>query len=1154
MTEKSARKPDGGFVQVDGEEYYRIRGVDSMPPFLMNIPSAGDLWMFVASNGGLTAGRVDPEGSLFPYETVDKLYRSSSHTGPVTMLRVERRGERVLWEPLAARPRQRSDLERSLYKNVTGNRVMFEEIDRDLGLSFRYGWSACDEFGHVRTAELENLGDGPAAVEILDGLRNILPFGVPLALYQQSSSLVDAYKRADLDGDSRIAVYSLTSRIIDRAEAAEELRANVAWSRGLEGAEVFLSADAVRAFEQGTPPAGGRTLTGRPGSYLLLSRLELDAGAAARWHIAADAGLDHFRLAELRARLLEGDDIESEIDRRLAGAREAVDRIVGSADGIQATGHAGASVHHFADALYNCMRGGIFDSNYDIPASDLADFIGTWNRDAAERHRPLLEGLPESITERELSEEAEKTGDADLIRLCLEYMPLYFGRRHGDPSRPWNRFSIRVSGPEGRRILRYEGNWRDIFQNWEALALSFPRFIPSMIAKFVNGSTVDGFNPYRITREGIDWEVEDPDDPWSYIGYWGDHQIVYLLKFLEALPRYYPGELEEMLGKDVFAYADVPYRIKPYGDIVRDPHSTIIFDTDAAERTEKRVSALGSDGRLVHDPAGGVYHVNLFEKLLVPVLSKLSNLVPEGGIWMNTQRPEWNDANNALVGYGVSMVTLCYLRRHLIRLSRLFAGAGKKSYPVSNEVAGWLEDIRRVLDEKRPLMERPGGPGDEGRREIMDGLGEAFSRYREKVYSSGFSGRRDLAVSDALGLFETALEYADRSIRANRRGDGLYHSYNLLDLSPDGRRASLGRLYEMLEGQVAVLGSGLLDPGEAADLVTRLFESALYSGDRKSFMLYPEKDLPGFLERNALPERDVMTVPLLAGLLAEGDRSIIGRDASGVLRFNADFANAADLSAALDELARRHEWEEAVDRDRGKVLGIFEKVFEHRTFTGRSGRMYKYEGIGCIYWHMVAKLLLAVQERALEALEDGGGEAAERLVDRYYGVRAGLGFEKTAAEFGAFPTDPYSHTPPQGGARQPGMTGQVKEEIITRFGELGVAVEGGRVRFDPVILEEKELLREPGAFEYFDLGGEARSLELGAGQLAFTLCQVPVVYRLAEGGPRLSIEYADGTKGDIEGKALDAASSRSLFDREGRIVRIEVELPPGAPGGGGVST
>ena len=80
--------------------------------------------------------------------------------------------------------------------------------------------------------------------------------------------------------------------------------------------------------------------------------------------------------------------------------------------------------------------------------------------------------------------------------------------------------------------MNYEGNWRDIFQNWEALAVSFPGFVSGMVCKFVNASTADGYNPYRITRDGFDWEVHDPHDPWSHIGYWGDHQGVYLLKFL----------------------------------------------------------------------------------------------------------------------------------------------------------------------------------------------------------------------------------------------------------------------------------------------------------------------------------------------------------------------------------------------------------------------------------------------------------------------------------------------------------------------------------------------------------------------------------------------------------------------------------------------
>jgi hypothetical protein len=179
-----------------------------------------------------------------------------------------------------------------------------------------------------------------------------------------------------------------------------------------------------------------------------------------------------------------------------------------------------------------------------------------------------------------------------------------------------------------------------------------------MVARFVNASTADGFNPYRIERDGIDWEVLDPREPWGHIGYWGDHQIVYLLRLLEATARSAPGTLAGLLGEEIFCYADVPYRIAPYADVVADPRETIRFDTALAARIAERVAAGGTDGKLLRDRAGALHHAGLLEKLLVPALSKLSNLVPDGGIWMNTQRPEWNDANNALAGHGVSMVTL----------------------------------------------------------------------------------------------------------------------------------------------------------------------------------------------------------------------------------------------------------------------------------------------------------------------------------------------------------------------------------------------------------------------------------------------------------------------------------------------------------------
>ena len=61
---------EGASVELDGERFYRIANVDRMPTFFMTLVGASDLWMFVASNGGLTAGRVgfrdnlDPQGPL----------------------------------------------------------------------------------------------------------------------------------------------------------------------------------------------------------------------------------------------------------------------------------------------------------------------------------------------------------------------------------------------------------------------------------------------------------------------------------------------------------------------------------------------------------------------------------------------------------------------------------------------------------------------------------------------------------------------------------------------------------------------------------------------------------------------------------------------------------------------------------------------------------------------------------------------------------------------------------------------------------------------------------------------------------------------------------------------------------------------------------
>jgi len=1129
-----------GFVDIDGEGFYVIPDSDRVGPFLMSIVSDSDHWMFASSRGALTAGRGIAATALFPYETEDRIHRATGLTGPVTAIRIRGAGAETTWEPFRG---AHSVLgRRNLYKSVVGDQILFEEVRNDLGLAFRYRWSHSERFGFVRSSTVANTSDRPVALDVIDGLLNILPYGLDPALYQRLSSLTNAYKRSEIvDPETRLAVYTLESHVVDRPEPAEALRASVAWSVGFDGATLGLNADMVEAFQTGSEAAASPLVTGQAGAYLLRGSVDLAPGDEEGWVIVADVDQDQGQVAALRRFVGSSRDPIGEVEASRRHGSESLVATMARSDALQRTGDRVATAHHFANVTYNVMRGGIFSDDHDIRTADLTSFLHDRNRTVASRHRLLLQALPDTVDRVVLINAIDDADDAQLMRLVLEYLPLTFSRRHGDPSRPWNEFKIRVRDEHGEPIMHYEGNWRDIFQNWESLCLSFPAYLPSIVSVFVNASTADGFNAYRITRDGVDWEVTDPDDPWSNIGYWGDHQIVYLHRLLDATRRYLPGDLERLLDCEWFAYANVPYRIVSYDEIVRDPKATIRFDEAAADRVARRVEDVGQDGKLLWGADGDVYLVTLLEKLLVPALAKLSNYVPAGGIWMNTQRPEWNDANNALVGSGVSMVTLYQLRAYLKQLLATVAGSGLGEVGLTVEVAGWLRALSIVLRENVDIV--GGDLTDERRRSMVDELGLLYTAYRAAVYGAGFSGKTSVTIAEIVELCETAVDHLDDTIRRNRRPDDLYESYNLVEFDPDGVGAHVDHLGEMLEGQVAVLSSGFLSAEKQVAVIDALFASSLFRPDQRSFTLYPPTRPPSFLDKNVVPQSEVDENPLLTALLRVEDRSIITQDVDGRYRFCAAFRNETDLVAALDRLADSDEWQRLVPVQRDTILRLYEDVFRHHAYTGRSGSMYGYEGLGSIYWHMVAKLLVAVQEAVVEAGETGAPQSTiDDLVGAYWRVRSGLGFNKTAAEYGAFPSDPYSHTPAHAGAQQPGMTGQVKEELLTRLLETGVRIADGEIHFDAVLVRGRELLDSPEGWEVDTLDGSPHEIEVPANSLGMTLCQVPVILTRTKDEAAIEVTYSDGTGRVIDGSRIDRDTSRAIFDRTGLVARVTARI------------
>ena len=1004
----------GQFISINGERFYEIANYDEMQPFFISLASDTDLWMYLSSTGGLTAGRRSPGEALFPYYTDDKITESYEFTGPKTEIKVK--GEPflvngdLLWKPFSSQQQDVFVLSRKIAKSTVGNQIVFCEENHTLKLRFSYIWAPAGKHGWVRRATLENLGNRATEVSIDDRLQNVLPAGVERKTQNEFSTLVDGYKKTELVPGTSLALFRMEAILVDRAEPSESLTCNTVYGLGLPGAK----------YDK-TPSKGVR------GAFVAETSLCLPAHSSQTWYNVLDVSKDAVAVHELMHFITQPDAIEV-IEAAMRESTETLKRIVAQNDGVQETGDEANDARHFANVLFNTMRGGYY-LNYP-PKSDTED------------------------------------------------LPLTFGRRHGDPSRPWNLFNIRVQDEQGKPVVAYQGNWRDIFQNWEALSFSYPLYINHIIAKFLDATTADGYNPYRISNEGIDYEVIEPENPWSNIGYWGDHQIIYLLKLLEISYSHEPQKLQGLLNECRYAFANVPYRLKSYAEIVADPKNSIRFDDEEHKRIQALIPTKGAEAKLLLDEKQQVRRTTMADKLLITLLTKLSNFVPEAGIWMNTLRPEWNDANNALVGYGASMVTLCYMRRYVAFLQKLI----QEDVTIGVETLNFLRAIRYAY---------PNG----NTKQFLDIVGTAGETYREKVYA-GLSGKTEVLKKEELQEFlDATLRKIDESIRANKRADGLYEAYNLIKFTDQG--IEISHLYAMLEGQVAVLSSGILSGEEAADLLDTMRHSDLYREDQRSYMLYPNRRRKTFLELNNLPEeaKNLAVVQKYLG-------SILKQDCDGGIHFDAKYRNANELPDELKDL--------------------YEQVFNHHAFTGRSGTFYKYEGLGCIYWHMVSKLLLAVGEviqsvspkNDLSASETSGlssvsAVVVSRLRDHYFAIREGIGSHKRPDEYGAFPFDPYSHTPTMAGVQQPGMTGQVKEDIISRWFELGISVRDGQVTFAPTMLRDEDFKD---------------------GELRFTYCGTEIVY---------------SRKSKVESRktfTLSKEQSAHLFARDGEIKQLIIEL------------
>ena len=375
----------GYFSELNGEKgkFYKLENYDCMEDFFMTITSSSDIWNFCWAQGGITAGRIDCNHAIFPYYTADKVSDAKSYTGAYTAILVEKE-EPILWEPfssLSASPAIRKSLEknlnRNIYKNTTGTEIWFEEINNELNLSFRYGWTSSAKYGLVRKSVITNLSDRNVSLKILDGCRNILPACVTSDFQNENSVLLDAYKKTDLDEKSNLALFAVSSIVTDKAEPSEGLFANTCWFSTDD--KIILNPQAPNEFVEDGQVQEILVVKGkRPAAYICKSINLCSTEKSSEWYQVFETNLDAGKIAQLKAKLSNKTELVKDLKKDIEDGKILMQTYINEADGHQETAETMTCVHHSENVMFNIMRGGFFANNGKI---NIDDFVKFWNRE-----------------------------------------------------------------------------------------------------------------------------------------------------------------------------------------------------------------------------------------------------------------------------------------------------------------------------------------------------------------------------------------------------------------------------------------------------------------------------------------------------------------------------------------------------------------------------------------------------------------------------------------------------------------------------------------------------------------------------------------------------------------------------------------------------
>ena len=721
----------------DEKNRYVIEDYQTKPPFSSFLPGiAGPLgvpvWCYYNNRGqGVCSfGAKDKDHAIMEFSPAHTAYREVSRTGFRTFCKVDGAYRELFTKNCAM--------------HIGMSEVEISCRDGELEASAVYfGVPGERTAALARALTVRNAGLEPAELELLDGMPELVPYGVDQDALKNMANLAQAWMRVE-DADAGRACFRVRASMADTAQvtAVEGCNFCLAWDeagtvlRPIVQPELVFGADTSLAMPEGFAGTTLETLSKAPQvtenrfpCCFLPKRAALAPGEAVQIFSLYGQAEDKGRVAALAQRVQGGGWFETK-------RREAAQLVDKLCEAIET---------HTADPVFDAYCKQTYLDNV------------------------LRGGAPIFFKDGE------------------NKAPFYlYSRKHGDPEREYNYFSL-----GGEYYAQGNGNFRDVNQNRRCDVLFAPEVGAANIRTFFDLIQTDGYNPlviqagtYTLPAGKLEEVLEKlPDnrrdagrallskpfapgalamalEDWGLDaqrltaaivcaadsepnadfkeGYWCDHWT-YNLDLIESFLSVYPEQREELLfGERRYRWYEsralVNPRAKRYTVTEGGLRQYHALDEEAkAGETRKWVcAAVGEEARST-----------LMEKLLLLCAVKTATLDAAGmGVEMEGGKPGWYDALNGLPGLlGSSMAESCELAR-LLRFTRKALEQRDGAVELYGEIGTLLAEVDGILRGKTDRFAR------------WDELNRVKEGYRARTADGFDGGHTALDCAQAAAMLE----------------------------------------------------------------------------------------------------------------------------------------------------------------------------------------------------------------------------------------------------------------------------------------------------------------------------------------------------------------------------------------------------------------